>query len=399
MRILLIGIGGVYNYGCEAIVRGTVAMLRTKLPQASIFYASLDYARDRKALSDLDVQIIDVRLKMHTFRWLCARIRRRIGMGGKLGPWHPSLFPPCDIALSIGGDIYTIDANTIPAGYSHPLVEAGEHLISRGVKYILWGASVGPFSQYPEIEVYYRRHLKKCALITAREGITKGYLDQLGCTNVVEAADPAFLMDPAVQMPGNPAKTAKTRIGLNLSRLSIVQRYPENERSRQESRIVACVQALAAIPNVEILLIPHVQPGDQGADDDCAFLADIQRRLGGKNILLLLPGLGAPQTKRIIAECDVLIAARMHCAIAGCSIGVPTLFLSYSPKALGMAEYIYGHKRFCLRLDEMDGVQLVGKVMEIQSHAADISAYLKNRLEVWKAEALVAIDALMKAMG
>jgi hypothetical protein len=30
-RILLIGIGGVYNYGCEAIVRGTEAIVRRPL--------------------------------------------------------------------------------------------------------------------------------------------------------------------------------------------------------------------------------------------------------------------------------------------------------------------------------------------------------------------------------
>ena len=161
MRILLVGIGGVFNYGCEAIVRGTVAMLRSKLPQAPIFYASLDYDRDRHALGDLDIRIVDVRLKRYTFRWLCERIRRRLGIGKKLGPWYPALFPPCDVALSIGGDIYTIDANTVPAGYHHSLAEMGEHLISRGIRYVLWGASVGPFSQHPEIEAYYRRHLQK----------------------------------------------------------------------------------------------------------------------------------------------------------------------------------------------------------------------------------------------
>ena len=397
MRILLVGIGGVFNYGCEAIVRGTVAMLRTKLPQAAIFYASLDYDRDRKALGDLDIQIVDVRLKKHTSRWLVERVRRRLGLGIKLGPWYPSLFPPCDVALSIGGDIYTIDANTVPAGYRHSLVEMGEHLIAKGIDYVLWGASVGPFTQHPEIEAYYRRHLQKCALITAREDITKGYLDRLGCAHVAEVADPAFFMAPAARFPGVPAKIAKTRIGLNLSRLSIAQRYPREEWSRQEFRIVESIRALAAIPDVEILLIPHVQPGDQSADDDCAFLEDIQRQVGGDNLRLLPPGLGAPRTKRIIAECDLLIAARMHCAIAGCSSGVPTLFLAYSSKALGMAEYVYGHRRFCLRLDEIDGAQLVAKAREIQSHSAEISARLKDRLATWQSEALAAVDALLKA--
>lgn len=40
MRVLLKGIGGVYNYGREAIVRGMVNMLRMIDPAIQIDYAS-----------------------------------------------------------------------------------------------------------------------------------------------------------------------------------------------------------------------------------------------------------------------------------------------------------------------------------------------------------------------
>jgi polysaccharide pyruvyl transferase WcaK-like protein len=398
MKILLIGIGGVYNYGCEGIVRGTVALLKEKLPQASVFYASLDFDRDQKALTDLNIQIIDVSLKKFPFRRIYNGIRRRIGMGNAFGPWNLSLLPQCDIAFSIGGDIYTIDANTNPNSYSHPLVEVGEYLISKDVKYVLWGASVGPFSKFPEIESYFHNHLKNCTLVFARETITKNYLDQLSGINVVEVADPAFFMEPADHVVKVLEKTEKIRIGLNLSRLSIAQRYPKNEWMQQESRIIESIIALAAIPNTEILLIPHVQPDDKSMDDDYEFLSYIQKLLEQENIKLLPSGLGAPQTKRIIADCDVLIAARMHCAIAGSSIGVPTIFLAYSPKAVGMAEYIYGDKRYCLDLDEINSAQLVDKVNEILNNKNEISAYLKDRLHIWKAKALVAADSLIKIL-
>ena len=39
MKYLLIGINGVYNYGCEAIVRGSVNIRRALDPQAEITYA------------------------------------------------------------------------------------------------------------------------------------------------------------------------------------------------------------------------------------------------------------------------------------------------------------------------------------------------------------------------
>ena len=51
-HVLLIGIGGVYNYGCEAIVRGTVEILRKVNPQIQIAYASYNYVDDKRRLKD-----------------------------------------------------------------------------------------------------------------------------------------------------------------------------------------------------------------------------------------------------------------------------------------------------------------------------------------------------------
>jgi len=47
------GVGGLYNYGCEAIVRGTVRMLREQWPGCEITYATPQVARDRNILQDL----------------------------------------------------------------------------------------------------------------------------------------------------------------------------------------------------------------------------------------------------------------------------------------------------------------------------------------------------------
>ena len=49
-NILLIGHGGFYNRGCEAIVRGTVAILRQFLPDAHITLIS--------GTPDMDTQVL-----------------------------------------------------------------------------------------------------------------------------------------------------------------------------------------------------------------------------------------------------------------------------------------------------------------------------------------------------
>lgn len=57
-NVLLIGIGGVYNYGCEAIVRGTIEILRNVDPAIKISYASYNYEDDVQRLADCDLKIL-----------------------------------------------------------------------------------------------------------------------------------------------------------------------------------------------------------------------------------------------------------------------------------------------------------------------------------------------------
>ncbi len=58
LQVLLIGIGGVYNYDCEAIVRGTEHMLHEQWPDARIVYASCRLEDDCARLKGCSVEII-----------------------------------------------------------------------------------------------------------------------------------------------------------------------------------------------------------------------------------------------------------------------------------------------------------------------------------------------------
>ena len=75
--------------------------------------------------------------------------------------------------------------------------------------------------------------------------------------------------------------------------------------------------------------------------------------------------LGFIGTKEILSNCDIVIAARMHCAINAVSLNVPTIFLAYSKKAEGMAEYVYGDNRWTLPLKEFDEniIELISSIL------------------------------------
>ena len=194
MKYLLIGINGVYNYGCEAIVRGSVNILRAFDPQAEITYATLSPDYDRKMLADCGLEIITRRF---ISRFSFPRLARRLA--ACLGIEIPVMFDlketatekKYDYVLSIGGDIYTLSPDN--KEYPSALMLFGDYCEKNGRHYILWGASVGPFSVNPGVEKKVKEHLLRISGITSREKKSTEYLNSIGLGGrLLECADPAF---------------------------------------------------------------------------------------------------------------------------------------------------------------------------------------------------------------
>ena len=103
-------------------------------------------------------------------------------------------------------------------------------------------------------------------------------------------------------------------------------------------------------------------------------------------VQLIQPGLGAQRTKGLIAQLDLLIAARMHCCVAGISVGTSTMFVTYSNKGRGMSAYAYGHHKYEIECSDMfeDPKKFLSKAQEMIDARTEISNYLKqqkNRFE------------------
>ena len=176
-KVLLIGIDGVYNYGCEAIVRGTVEILKAVNPKIEVTYASYNFEDDRKRLSDCDIKILP---RPKRRRWSWYNIVRKC-----LSYLHIPYVVPYDkldwvvgfdTVFSIGGDIYTLASN---GSYNASLPLFLEQLQQRGIKYILWGASVGKFEENHLALRFFSHHLSKINLIVSRESNTWEYLQYL----------------------------------------------------------------------------------------------------------------------------------------------------------------------------------------------------------------------------
>jgi colanic acid/amylovoran biosynthesis protein len=400
LRFLLIGIYGTFNYGCEAIVRGTVRLLRERWPNCHITLASAFPAEDAERLSDIKSLKVVQAHQRWTMKRIILGIARRLGIGkGSPLPLKRSLISQYDVVLSIGGDNYSfMSSDNRLHHYTKDLIKFGEHTLRKGKKYVLWGASVGPFDNVPSVRDYFTKHLKKLSLITAREEVTGDYLRKLGCRNMVLVADPAFVMEPAKDVEPLPKGADDILFAINLSPASLRSLLLTDKIHFEKCKhlLIESIRKLLENRRLHILLVPHVTPLSETDNDDYAFLLELYNQLGKfhNRISLLERGLGATKTKAILSQCDAAIAARMHCCIAALSSGVPTVLLQYSTKALGMARFVYGDEEWCLHIADINQDSLYDKVNKLLKNRAKLSAHLIEKKPAWEADARKATEAL-----
>ena len=387
LTIGLYGINGVYNYGCEAIVRGTEKLLRDIYPNLEIKYASLRTDDDKKRLSGCDIRIVDRKLKP-----LPSLSRINNIFSYNTGYFIKSLFHEdltwtneCDMIFSIGGDLYTFPYEHKRRKflrYYNPLIHFGEIMMNLNKKFIIWGASIGPFEKDLNAKDSFINHLRKVNLITSREPVTSCYLKNLGISkNVIDFPDPAFVLKNT-SINEKKIKSIKEDIviGLNLSPLSASQLNIDNELDFH----INLIQSLVEKFNANLILIPHVINDFNPLDDDLRYLKSIYEKLPEyiiERVRIIEDDPGYLGIRDTLKSCDILIASRMHCCINALSICIPTIFLSYSKKSVGMSQYIYDNDKFVFPLNRVNDESFFTLVKYTISKKDDIKMYLKKRLE------------------
>ncbi|MFB3918321.1 MAG: polysaccharide pyruvyl transferase family protein [Terriglobales bacterium] len=391
-HFLLYGILGVYNYGCEAIVRGTVALLREVWPECQIDYASLRPEADEAVLSDLEIRVVPRRpWRRYSCRNVCAKVARTVGSSWLPLMEYSHLARSYDAVLSIGGDLYTIGPR---GGYDRHLLRFGEAVKAAQKRYVIWGASIGPFDD-AATRAAFKSHLSKADLITSREPSSTVYLASLGLSeNVVSCADPAFVLG----QPGPRPRNHRLRIGVNFSPFSSLACDAGIAGARRSQADV--ISALANQMDADILLVPHVC-SSKPADDDYGYLSEMRASLPDNvraRTALLNANLGFAKTGSALATCDVVVAARMHCAINALGVGRPTVLIAYSQKAYGMARYVYENERFVLPIAQLDAQSACRLMSEVLRESADLEKFIASRSRRFYKDARGAANSLLQIL-
>ena len=385
MKIGLYGIGGVYNFGCEAIVRGATKLIRKFYKDSTIIYFSYNYEYDKKALADLNIEIYSIQRERRIVPRAINKVCNYLNTDH-----HPLLFDfktmlsMVDEVWSVGGDIYTIPAvlrEQKKYPYYNSVIDFCDRAVEAGKKVVLYGASVGPFGDYDKAVVYYVKSLQRYDKILCRETVTLEYLRGLGLANAIFFPDPAFQVRGQVAVDnGNRDgidSAAEKKIGVNLSPLSLNELYGDHK----EDNIIKFAKIMDQVIenfDMKLLFIPHVISQDEN-DDDLRFQKKIINYMEHKDQTQIADySKGFLGLKPQIRQCRFVISARMHCGINAIVENIPVIFLSYSSKSIGMCEYIYRDRRWLLDLKEVEN-ELIDKLNEMNTEAVDISTDLLIR--------------------
>ena len=393
-NLLFVGNGPYRNRGCEAIVRGTMEILEDSF--GSNFRARAGVMAHPLTVEDQQAREVDARVvnfpvshigPRFSRKWFMSQANARMGTRFPGHTWdlhYPAKGVLC--ALQLGGDNYSLD-------YGRPwdYMSVDRWLARRGIPTVIWGASVGPFDGDSTFAPMIHEHLKSLAGIFVRETISRDYLAKHGIVhNVHLVADPAFCMTPSE--PNDPdihEVVMDGMIGVNISPL--VARFSKTGGDLEAWRQAAAQMIIAAAERTErpVLLIPHVGSPIR-EEDDFAFLESVREMVAPKlelPIRVAPQGMGAAELKWLIARCTVFAGARTHATIAALSSCTPTLSLSYSVKAVGINQDIFGHQKFCKSVKTITAEEFADSMQSMLENAGDIRALLEAKMPEIKARA------------
>jgi polysaccharide pyruvyl transferase WcaK-like protein len=403
-RIYLYGIRGIYNYGCEAMIRSISDCLKKRIPNCRVTYKTYDYDNDKKAL--VDCHTVDIEAVRHVKRPITMRALRYIKR--KLRVASPEDFlsidlewtQECDLLIIIGGDVFDLAWHQRNAKiYDNDRIFVSEIVKKTGGKVALWGISVGDFDCNPSAKAKLTEYFNKIvdvAIIRDKKSIS--YLKENGVSKCTLYSDPAF-----IQRTVQTEQKKKNILGINLSPLS--NKYLQANRSREEWVALWSDYVYGLFDHLnysELFLIPHVVNPNMLNDDDYSYLKDIYCNLRDRNLpVKLLPeNLGFLSIKPFLCECDLILAARMHCAVNAVTCGIPTVFLSYSPKSVGMCQHVYGNEKMVIDMNEMiKEPHNYDYIFKISQETDKIREYLANRNAELFDDAKSATDELMRAIN
>lgn len=351
MKVAIAGITGFRNRGVEALALPILSFLLERNPDSHVTVLSWTPDYDQQRISCLKVDLLATSFRRFTTQKV-ATSKKQFLLNALKGILRPpfnvsasnDLVDPklagqlrdCQLLIITGGDVYSSEYGFDSLRYYLSLIHTAA---SEGLSIALVGHTVGKFND-PSHENAWCEAVKHVDLLTTRDRLTYEYLVNIGglSRHTEICADVAFTLPIADPLPtlgigleGRPIIGMAVSAGLH----RWCSLTPKQHREAWDHLIAHCLDELSA----DIMLIPHVQ---EPYGDDRSLVTALHRNTGfNPRIAVLGQDMSASEFKGLIAGCQLLIAERMHAAIAGISSQVPTGIVAYSLKANALTAMAY----------------------------------------------------------
>ncbi|MCJ8320902.1 MAG: polysaccharide pyruvyl transferase family protein [Colwellia sp.] len=261
-----------------------------------------------------------------------------------------------DIIIDLSGDMLTEDYGII-VGISHSIPLILAKVLKK--KYLITAQSIGKFRF---LKPLYINLLNSAELVLCREDITLNYLKDLKIKNLKRVDDLGFLLKPSKSTfsVSNSPYFCFSPSGL------LLKKFCANLSTQEQIKSMASLlDKISEDYNILPVLVPHVMTPAGKLDDDKVCLL-IANEMKSTPVILdkkLLPD----EIKKIISHSKLMIALRMHAAIAALSESVPVIAVAYSHKMHGVMASC-NQKEFIIDYDDNSNEQIFYKVKHIMEN-------------------------------
>lgn len=409
MKFLITNMDGFRNKGEEAYLKAIVDEIR-QLDSSSHFkiftwdpeYDAMWINRDHVSFLEAPFKSIPppfrslefIERSSHYYRWAARLgVSEAIRKGIQAFQW-------ADCVLVTGGDIFS---STYPGFFLR--LASVKVATSSGKPVVLVAHSIGPFEKPKEYKAF-KKAMSHVQLITARESLSLRYLEEMKLKDVrIElTADPAFCLKPDVEktekmwrLYGIPE--GKAIVGVAPSQA--IPHYSGISYDNHLDTIQNLIKFLTEKMDYHVILIPHVNYSAV-KEDDRVICESLYRRLDfPRNITILSLTHTAEELRGIIGKFDLMIAERMHAAIAGLSQNVPTLVVGYSIKGGGILGDIFGFdslQNYIVSIRETTSETLIERVRSLLDNRAETAAHLSKAIPLIREKARRNFSLIMETL-
>ena len=308
--------------------------------------------------------------------------------------------------VASGGDVFCSEYGHISLlSHLRPLDLAAE----AGIPFFIHAQSIGPFKNKPDSNAFVKT-ARRATAITVRERMTYDYLTTgLGLSGdlVTHTADPAFLLarpDESIQARYREFfRLNEGRPTVALSTSQAICNWLNSDYTQHFQAWCEVVRMLLDEMKANIVFIPHVQ--EISVKNDDRILATELLRHFNHDPRLHLAGADytASEYKGIISQCDLVVAERMHAAIAGLSSAVCTVPIGYSIKAEGILTDLFAKDlvRDTLLIplkDFLDPKVSCGRIRQAWAMRKDIKSQLEMRLPEVRRRSALSFEVIANAI-